>query len=1339
MKTFRLLLLVLTGWFLLPAPAYADPASIAIFVATSLPFVSAAVDTFVFFAVQAAVYAGYSWAASKLSGMGQRPQSAQERQASVTQMQVGESDREFIVGEVATAGQLLDAYNYGGKYGTDNEVLVIALADHKCEDLLGYYIGDAYYPFSNDGFQSGFSGQLSIHWHNGTKDQGADYTLTSTSDRWSSDDRLSGVAYVVVIYTADNPKATTPVWSTGRPSFLWHLKGARLYDPRKDSTVAGGSGSHRWSDPQTWEWSDNPILARYAYNRGIYYGDQVDTPAALMIGRGLSAIEAPPERVIAYANICDEMVALKAGGSEKRYRANGVIRAGETFIAVEEMFASTCGGIIIQREGGIEVEPGVAKSAVATITDGALLIGEPIHVENYASANDRVNTVAAQYVEPDQIWRSTAAPVRRSVGDIIADGGPMAKSLSLVLVTSQTQAQRVGEIERRLSRKERHISMVLGPRYSYLEEGDWINFQSARYFDGATITFRIEAVNIGAGYRTSLILREISASVYAWTASSDEGTPGQGPIEEPATPDPLTIEDPVVTAVSLVGSGSDVLPAVHASWTTPVGPNVLAVQVELRAHPGAEVIHATQSFPDLGYIILSNGVPSQAEMQARIVPIGYDGREVEASDWIDIITPNMAVSQTVTDVENVGDFTSRAVSDNLKWALESIKKLTLANLETFASLSELRQSQFQPILVNGRPVSTVVIEEITNRIDGDNYVLGKLEVIGQVTPDGQAFTLNENKIIGADGNSFAYFRNAIFAGLSDNYSAIQSEITARTTAISSLASTLSTVQANLATAQAAITAEITARADADGAFTSSLGALTARVGTAEGAITSEATARAGGDSALTSSLNALTSRVGTAEGAITSEATARTTAISALAATLTTVQATLADAQAAITAEVTARANADSAIVSSANTLAARVGTAEGAITAEAAARVSADAAIVSTANTLTARVGTAEAAISSEATTRATAISALSATLSTVQASLATAQAAITTETAARVSALDALAATVTTVQASVAAAEAAITSEATARATADSATATSLSSLVTSINGVSASVTSEAAARATAIDAIAAQITSIQATLGTAQAAITSEATTRASADGAFATSLSTLTSSYNGLTASVSTLSSSVNGIAAQWVLLVDSGGHIAGIKAAAGSTTSELIFLAEAIKFYNAAGAAIAPFSIEDGIVKATNFEADRIKANTITATEILSDSIIKTSRFTLGSAVSVTSGSEVDIFSQSVTVSGGQIDIDVFLNLSGNVAGGTSMGVIHRLYRGGSLLETFGHYMLAGKAYNSTGLSFREKPGAGTHTYKVTSQRDNSAGYFDVTRLSLTIRDNKTQA
>src|SRR3546814_5056335 len=37
-------------------------------------------------------------------------------------------------------------------------------------------------------------------------------------------------------------------------------KWVRVYDPRKDSTYPGGSGSHRALNESTYEWSDNPAL-----------------------------------------------------------------------------------------------------------------------------------------------------------------------------------------------------------------------------------------------------------------------------------------------------------------------------------------------------------------------------------------------------------------------------------------------------------------------------------------------------------------------------------------------------------------------------------------------------------------------------------------------------------------------------------------------------------------------------------------------------------------------------------------------------------------------------------------------------------------------------------------------------------------------------------------------------------------------------------------------------------------------------------------------------------------------------------------------------------------------
>jgi len=619
-------------------------AAAAIWITTALPFISVVVDTIIFYGVQAALYAGLGYVLTKLTTP-KLATAGQERQASVTTLTLGETACELLYGEAAMAGALADCFNWGGTNGTDWEVLVINLADHKCEALVGYYIGDVYYEWAGGGAQTGFSGQLEIYWHDGALDQAADSYLVANGPGWTSDDRMAGRAYAVVAYKADAPNATNPIWSTGRPSFLWRIKGRKVYDPRLDPTVDGGdpAGTHSATDPTTWEWSDNPILCRYDYVRGVYAGDQIDEPSQLLFGRGLSTLEAPPARVIAYANICDELVALKAGGTEKRYRVGGVIQSNETFEKVDELFAAATAGVIAQREGGVEVEPGHAKSVVLTLTDGDLATGFPCHVEGFLGENDRVNMVTPRYIEPAQIWRDTAAPVRRSLDDMVSDGGQKVAALTMSMVTSQTQAQRCGEITRRLGRRERRASIVLPPRFAALEEGDWIAWTSDRRFHGDTITFRVEAQSEDQGLRKSLALREISASCYDWDAATDEGVPGQAPVEEPGSLSALELSGVSITAIALSGGGSTSVPAVRAEWDVPVDLAIKAVRLEIRRTGEVEISPTTTQDPNHGAMITTSGVALGSAMQGRLIPLGVDGRRTTPTAWVDITTSDLTI------------------------------------------------------------------------------------------------------------------------------------------------------------------------------------------------------------------------------------------------------------------------------------------------------------------------------------------------------------------------------------------------------------------------------------------------------------------------------------------------------------------------------------------------------------------------------------------------------------------------------------------------------------------------------------------------------------------------
>jgi len=467
-----------------------------------------------------------------------------KREATAAAFQLGETPRVALLGEVMTYGSLANGFNHGGDYGTDWEVLDILLADHRCDALVGFYVNDRYIAFTGNGQVAGYGGKLTVSWYPGTADQPVDPLLAAHGGA-ATTDRATGVCHVVVAYQADKPNAKNPVWPGGRPRFGWVVRGKRCYDPRKDSTVTGGAGPHRWSEPSTWEWTDNLAVCRYNWVRGIYACDRVSEPGQLLVGRGLSAAEAPPERVAAAANVCDELVPLASGGAERRYRTAASIGAAESFAEVEEKWRAASAGMIAQPEGSIEVVPGQAQAPVAWITDDDLLIGRPVTFSEHRSEADQewCNTVVARYPEPSQKWAQHSAPVRRDLVDLIADAGPRERTLDLDYCRSGTQAQRCAEIARRMGRLLITAGLSLGPRFAELEEGDWIVWTSARRTKGLPVTFRIEAYQDDAGWQKALTLRQIAASVFDWTIS-DEQTDGSVAVQQP-TPPP-SIYDPVM-------------------------------------------------------------------------------------------------------------------------------------------------------------------------------------------------------------------------------------------------------------------------------------------------------------------------------------------------------------------------------------------------------------------------------------------------------------------------------------------------------------------------------------------------------------------------------------------------------------------------------------------------------------------------------------------------------------------------------------------------------------------------------------------------------------------------
>lgn len=537
------------------------------------------------------------------------------RNAAEMAIQLGEQPRCALMGTVATPGSLVDGFNFGGKYGTKFEVLIIRLADHKCEEFVGAFVNDEWIEYTGDGdvaeFEDGDDAALQWFFRSDTTTQALPDVVTDRASWAGGYNQGESGCDIVVVYEADKPDEKHPEWPGGRPRFLFVAKGKKCYDPRLDATVPGGSGDHRWDDPDTWEWSDNPAVCRYNWVRGVYANDQIENPAHLLVGRGLSQAEAPPENIIAAANLCDELV-----NDEKRYTFNCPIYSQQPFIEVEEMFAAATGGQIVTREGSVELEPGAAKSVVAEFTDDDLLSGSEVSWnQGVLSEADQewVNTVIARYVEPTQKYADHAAPVIREATYILADGKTREAQITLRGVDNTAQAQRVAQITLRLGRLWGRGSVTLGPRFCEIEDGDWVNWVSPRRFPDApsyTKTFRVEAYQIDEKWQNTLTLRQINSDVYTDLPLRPDFSDEFEATEPPPDIGPPEADNWTLSAISLASGGASI-PALRFAGNADDDEFVESIIFEYWADDG--IIDPVTNPDDPAWISTGNSPPSTTQ------------------------------------------------------------------------------------------------------------------------------------------------------------------------------------------------------------------------------------------------------------------------------------------------------------------------------------------------------------------------------------------------------------------------------------------------------------------------------------------------------------------------------------------------------------------------------------------------------------------------------------------------------------------------------------------------------------------------------------------------------
>ena len=223
-------------------------------------------------------------------------------------------DHQIIYGKMRVGGAIV----YDESTGANNRLFhrVIAVAGHEVESFDTIYINDEVVTLDINGnvtspakyvkntlkrvrqldsggeyewvYQNSVTHLVRFKFHNGSPTQSADTDLIAESEHWTSEHKLSGIAYMYVRLEHD-----ADAFPNGMPTITAEVKGKKVYNPATSTTA----------------WSDNPALCLRDYLTSSY---------------GLSEAEANIDDTLVNtaATVCDALVGspvikIQVGGEYK--------------------------------------------------------------------------------------------------------------------------------------------------------------------------------------------------------------------------------------------------------------------------------------------------------------------------------------------------------------------------------------------------------------------------------------------------------------------------------------------------------------------------------------------------------------------------------------------------------------------------------------------------------------------------------------------------------------------------------------------------------------------------------------------------------------------------------------------------------------------------------------------------------------------------------------------------------------------------------------------------------------------------------------------------------------
>lgn len=428
-----------------------------------------------------------------------------------------------------------------GQYTLD----VVAVARGASEPL-GFYLNDDYLPLTTSGAPltvnpSGAvvggpdgrygGGNVEIYVNPGEDPATAFARVVALSGGlWTTNHRADGVTTVALICKGVKADDLNKVYPNYAPDISVVGRWSRVYDWRADST-AGGDGPQRRDDESTWEWSQNAVVC-FVHDEWFNRGQDWDYRFAPAL-----------ETWTVAADVADEAVPLKAGGTEPRYAVSGWYELNNPPKELRARWLECFDGMMIERGDGAFV--GIAGKYV----EPEIILDEDRILEcgwrRSKRSEDFANKLVVAFKSADHGYTMVEADPWLDPEDIAARGFEKAAPFERQWVTSNGQARRLAK--RGMSRlKATYQGFVV---VTLSDDGEELETRYLRLRNRSGPPSMFDVVVEVVGITLDLTKRRVRFDVIAADPNIDAWNPAT---EEGNAPDVAPQPPPQIIAVPVV-------------------------------------------------------------------------------------------------------------------------------------------------------------------------------------------------------------------------------------------------------------------------------------------------------------------------------------------------------------------------------------------------------------------------------------------------------------------------------------------------------------------------------------------------------------------------------------------------------------------------------------------------------------------------------------------------------------------------------------------------------------------------------------------------------------------